>query len=222
MLLVLATGAFAVGEDVGSTSSLQNAVNAQIDQANRYLSAENSKALEKMKSDMLTELKAYNDDNFRVLDTRMQNLMLDTKLRLIVGSLGVILLANGIVAIVMVWVTRNYSYEAYLMKIAKQKQVPIDAPENAKNLERDYKHINEMREEAWHTQEPTQTLAMKYGETETGNMSDMNRWQHQPARDGSWTPPAQHAQQYDYSQYAEYKGYEELQDPNYRGGEDGR
>jgi hypothetical protein len=203
LLMLVPVSSFAEVQD----SSLQNAIGAQVDQANRYLSAENSKALEKMKEDILTDMKAYNDENFRIFDTRMQNLMLDVKLRLIVGSLGVILLANGVVALVMIWVTRNYSYEAYLMKVAKQKQVRVDSPENAQQLQKDMKQINGMKQEAWEQQVPHQTLAMKLGEVEVANTSDMNRWQHQPAYQGAWTPPAQHAQQYGYQQYADQRGY---------------
>lgn len=216
-ILLLVPMVYAAEE--GSGSTLENAIGAQVDQANRYLSAENTKAIEKMKVDILAEMTKYNDENFRIFDTRMQNLMVDVKMRLIVGSLGVILLANGVVALVMIWVTRNYSYEAYLTKIAKQNQVRVDSPENAKKLERDMQQINGMKQEAWQEQQPTPTMAMKYGEAEVANMSDMNRWQQQPAYQGAWVPPQQHTQQYGYGQYAEQRGYnQDLQDPNYKGG----
>ena len=214
------------------SSPIQNAISIQMDQANRYLSAENTKAIDKMKEDIIANITAYDDSNFQLFDNRMQVLMMDTKIKLIVGSLGVILLANGVVALVMIWVTRNFSYEAYLTKIAKQQQVKVDSVENAQKMQRDMKHINDMKQEAWETQVPMETLAMKFGEAEAANTSEMNAWQHQPAYRGAWRAPEQHTQQYRYGQYAEQRGYNEQQpspdvyyeqspDPSqYYGGED--
>jgi len=162
---------YAISEPVNA----QNSVETQ----NRYLNAELQRSMTAMEARLQENLIENNDINFRALDDRMVILMEDTRMKVIVGGLGAILVAQALVAIVMMRYFKRYSLEGYRDRTSAST---VDKEENP---------IQEFQQPAWQPQQPKQTIGMQFGQNAAGNMSDMNSWQTQPAYAGQWVPPVE-------------------------------
>jgi len=177
LLLVLSSVAYAVGEDP--------AVQAGIEQSNRFLSAELSRTMKTQQDEIIKAANANNDENFRIFDSRMSSLMSDIKMKLIVGGVGAMLLAAGIVSLLIHWSTKRYSYEAYLQKVIGLQQGQLE------KLERG--GVQEMQQRMWTYGAPTSGLTAQgvLDQEQAGAQSGFNAWQHDSVRPGYWTPPSE-------------------------------
>lgn len=173
------------------------AVQASVDQANRYLTAEVSRQITAEKEELLQAMKNYQDENFQIFDGRMSLLMQDTKNAVIIGSVGAAALANAIVGLALLIFMRRYSYEGYLKGLLeKQGKQILELQElKASDVKRDLQGVMEMQAESRQQQVPTNTIGMQYGQVQAGRMSEMNQWQNIPAYQGSWVPPRENVQQ---------------------------
>jgi hypothetical protein len=147
-----------------------------VDTTSRLLTAQVIQQMEQQKQEMLVELKAYQDENFLALDGQMRQLMNDTKTKVFVGGIGVILVANAIVAIVMTYFWRKYSYQTYVEQYgAAMQQHAVQAP----------------GQQSWEgfTQPPLDNITSQIGEGPAAQVNRMNEWQSKPAYSGSWVPP---------------------------------
>jgi len=177
--------------DLSSSSSTPaaNAVQAQIDQANRYLSAEVAQQIKKAVDNAEVNIKANNDDNFRLMDGRMTTYIDHVKQTVILGGIGAVLVAQALIGIILMRMWRRYSYEYYQEQIIKKQQVEIEVKDTEMNA------LKELQQQSWQWQQSQETLGMKMGQTEAMNMSQMNQWQMQPAYAGSWAPQPEATQQ---------------------------
>lgn len=171
----------------GSSASSQS-----LDSQNRYLSAEVSRQIKTAKEDIIQAVNDNNDDNFRLFDQRMNNLMQDTRIKVILGGIGAILIANAIAALILIRSWKKYSYEAYLENLLKKKEkeqpqqtqeVPQDAYQQAQ--------LQQMQQTEWYPQQPQESLGMRYGQAQASDMSYVNQWQTQPAYAGAWQSPVE-------------------------------
>jgi hypothetical protein len=170
----------AAAEQPAGTTPLQN---TQVDQANKYLSAEVARQMKDSKDEMLQEMKAYQDENFRIFDGRMQSLMDDSFQKVILGGIGAMLLAAGFVAYILTRYFKTYSYETYQQKLIGKQQEELEA----KGLE--LQAMRGMQESTWNVQPPSQTIGMQMGQAWASEATGMNQWQAQPAYDGAWRAP---------------------------------
>jgi hypothetical protein len=189
LVMLIAFSTFVHAETLQEQSDA--AINARVDEANRYLSAEVTRQMTSMKADIIQEIKSNQDENFRIFDGRMTLFMEDTKNSVTIGMLGAAILANGIVGFAMMYFMRKYSYEGYLKELSERQQKELlDIQQVSKeDINRDLRGIQEMQAEARQVQVPTETLGMQYGQQVVGNVSEMNRWQGIPAYQGAWSAP---------------------------------
>jgi sensor c-di-GMP phosphodiesterase-like protein len=167
---------------VGPTSTANGQPVSVVD--NRLVSAEILKQMKTMKDDVIAAANANNDANVAILDQRSQQMLADTRQRVIIGGIGAILVANAIVALFMIRTWRRYSYEYYLEKQLKQRDKVIETAKEEYS-----QALAQYQQQSWSPQQPQQTLSMQVGQTEAMNMTQMNAWQMQPAYQGSWAPP---------------------------------
>lgn len=160
---------------VALVATVSAAENAQTQQA-RYISAELQREMDQMEEELKTELKNNNDENFRVFEGRMVEFMSDAQMKILLGGIGGILVANALVAIVMFRYFKSQSYEAFKDRFQH---------------EQNQQYEQEMQQREWHPQQPQQSVGMQYGQEQAAQMSQMNQWQTQPAYAGSWTPPSE-------------------------------
>ena len=182
-------------------SSQSPAVQAQVQEANRFLSAEVSRQIKASQDDMLKQLQANQDDNFKVLDQRTNQMMLDTRNRVIIGGLGAILVANGIIGLAYLYVTRRYSYERFLEK--ELGEAKMKAEQSAEKYGSEQKVVEQqvqsqmtpgmqvLQQGAWWPQEPPQTFSSQFGQVAASQATDMNQWQFQAPYEGAWKRPEQ-------------------------------
>ena len=150
-----------------------------IDSTNRFIQAELKREMASMEASLEENLINNNDANFRALDDRMNELMDDTRMKVIVGGLGALLVAQAIIAMVMLRYFKRYSLEGYRERTSSSE---VKTEENP---------IQQFQQPAWQPQQPKQTIGMQFGQNAAGNMSDMNSWQTQPAYAGQWVPPVE-------------------------------
>ena len=176
------------------TQSSQN-----LDQANRFLSAEVTRQLNTMKTEISTELKIHQDDNFRIFDQRMHELMDEVRWKIILGALGAFFLGAAVSTYVLQKNMRNYSYEKYLEK--QLQQGTFASPDRS---------MDATQQAQWQPQQPTNTIGMQFGQQAASEMTQMNQWQAQPAYDGAWQSPVQaqpEFNQYPYGTPMNEEGY---------------
>ena len=93
-------------------------------------------------------------------------------------------------------------------------------PENqAVVSEKEQEVIGQLQQEEYMQQEPTPTMAMEYGNSQTGEMSQMNQWQTQPAYDGAWQSPQEYepyVEQFSAPDAHQYQGEVPLDPQQYR------
>jgi hypothetical protein len=172
------------------------AVQAQLDQSNRYLSAELQRQLKDMKDQMLTELKKNQDDNTGQLYVWMNDLANTLRERVIVGTLGACLLIQAVLGFVYLYINRRYSYEYFLEKElrslqggvqrANDVQQPVEEPRYAiADVEPD-RGLSHMQQTEWHEQVPQHTMSMEFGQQAASQMTAMNQWQFQAPHESGW------------------------------------
>lgn len=189
VIIMLMLAAILVIEPVQANQhEQQNTQN--LDQANRFLSAEVTRQLNTMKTEISTELKTHQDDNFRIFDQRMHELMEQTKWKVILGALGAFFLGAAVSTYALQKTMRNYSYEKYLEKMVEKGTMA--SPDFS---------MNDTQQAQWQPQQPTNTLGMQYGQQAASEMTQMNQWQAQPAYDGAWQSPVQAQPEYNQFPY---------------------
>lgn len=175
--------------------TLENSQEAtSIDQANRFLSAEATRQIRSAKDEMLTEMKEYQDQNFGILDARMHELMQDIRMKVMLATLGVILLAQGLAAYIMMRSFKNNSYEAFLEKTLADtgKNVTAETEPTARELQ----GVVQQQEKEWRPQQPAQTYGAQMGQAAASNQSMANEWQTEPAYAGAWESPVRAEKEY--------------------------
>jgi hypothetical protein len=188
-LLLLTIVASVSSEDVPApigSSQTQALQQARVDEANRYLSAELNKQLKSMQEDMLKQVNANNDENFRQFDGRMTRFMDDMRWKVLIGGLGVMILAGALMAYFLHLTTKRYSYEAYQQKIIGMQQQELDR----------YKaHIGQgveqMQQQSWEYGRPEQGLTATgvMTQEQAATQSQVNEWQYDAPYQGAWVPP---------------------------------
>jgi hypothetical protein len=164
-------------------------VPATTEQVNRYLSAEAVRHMDAKSDEMLAEMKTYQDDNFQAWDARMYGLMDDIKMKFVVGGLGAMMLAMGIVAYVMMNHFKRYSYETYLQNQLDSQQ--------ADPMQGGYQPVPEqMQEQNWYPQETQPTIGSEMGQEWASESTQMNQWQVQAAYDGAYKAPVETHSEY--------------------------
>jgi hypothetical protein len=182
------------------TQELQTAaVDKAVADANRFLAAETTKQMKAGFEDVKTQINSNNDENMRILDTRMGNLIMDVKQKIIIGTLGAILVAQAIIGLALMYVWRRYSYEYYQSQLIKGQKEEIEAMKS----ERDQRSMAEMQQPQWYPQEVQKTYSTEHGQAAAANMSAMNAWQMQAPHQGYWVSPqpVQPIPPYDPSKY---------------------
>ena len=154
-------------------------------QGNQFLAAEVSRQMKLSQDAIIKSVKDYNDENFQVLDTRMNTLMNDIRMKTVLGAIGACLVAMGLSAFLLIRTMKNYSYEKYLEKTLDKYKSEIDASG------RESKGVQEMQQSQWNVQQPAQTLGNEYGQVFASQQTQMNAWQAQPTYQGAWKAPIQ-------------------------------
>jgi len=166
----------------------------EISQANRFLAAETTRQITVAKQELLRDVQSYQDENFRLLDSRMQQLMIDLKWKVMLSSLGAVLVAMGLVAFFLIRTMQHYSFEKYQERLLQRSGVGVDSGVGGG---RDFSGVNALQQSAWSPQESNPTLSSQFGQAAASNMTQMNSWQMQPAYDGSWQSPERPVQRAD-------------------------
>lgn len=170
----------------------------QISQANRFLAAETARQIDQMQTEITQDLQEYQDENFLILDQRMTQVMEDTKWKVLLATLGAVMVGSAIVAFFLIRSIQNYSYEKYQEKLLKR--TPGDdrgvVVTNSEYAEADYDPnqyagVQEMQQNEWRPQQSYPTMSTQFGQTAASQMTQMNSWQMQPAYDGAWQSPEQ-------------------------------
>lgn len=168
-------------DDTGSTTTPTPTTTSSStnDQANRFLSAELARQVKASKEEMLAEMQEYQDENFRIFDSRMTEMMDETKWKVTLGAIGAALLAMGLGTFLIIKTLRDTSYERFLEeKLAEYNE----------QMSEGYA-MGDAQQKDWYPQVPKQTLGMAVGQEQAFDMTQMNQWQAQPAYDGSWRAP---------------------------------
>lgn len=158
----------------------QNLQSLQMQEANRFLAAEATKQIKAMGEELEKKLKTYQDENFMMLDQRMDKTMRESQQRLIVGSAGAILLGGALIGYFMFHLARKYSYERYLEDELERR----DALQ-VQGFQQPTEALQQMQQPTWQQQQPFQSVAMDMGQS-VSNSSQFNNWQVQSPRQGGW------------------------------------
>jgi len=159
------------------------------EQVNRYLSAEAVRHMDAKSDEMLKTMQDYQDENFKAWDSRMYGLMDDIKMKFVVGGLGAMMLAMGLVAYMMMNHFKRYSYETYL-----QNQLDL---QNQGNQAQGHQAVpDSMQEQTWYPQETQPTIGSEMGQEWASESTQMNQWQTQAAYDGAYKAPIETHSQY--------------------------
>lgn len=190
ILLLVLQGVLAEADDgVADLGGPQS--QASLDSQNRYLAAEVSRQMKTTKEDIIVAINDYNDENFQVFDRRMNVLMLDTRMKVILGGIGAVLVANAIAAMILIKSWKRYSYEAYLEALLKKQAEEVKSVEDAESDQHEQSQLQQMQQSEWAPQQPVQTIGMQYGQAQASDMSYVNQWQTQPAYAGAWKSPVE-------------------------------
>lgn len=154
------------------------AVNVQLDQSNRFLSAETSRIIKDEMAQVEESLKSYQDENFVALDGEMRKVMVDVQQRVILGSLGAMLLGGAIVAIIMFNLAKKYSYEKVLEQQAEHLQQQNDLYNDP--------HMQQLQNPDWGTQQYGNTVSSDFGQSFASNASQFSGWQQNAPYKGGW------------------------------------
>jgi len=175
---------------VPSLVSAANAPGEEISQANKFLAAETARQIDDMQGEITRELQEYQDENFQLLDARMVGLMEDTKWKILLATLGAVLVGSGIVAFFLIKSVQNYSYEKYQEKLLKSKGVDAGVVVAEQNDQGYYDEgMEQMQQQAWNPQQSNPSVSTEFGQQAASAMTQMNQWQMQPAYGGSWQSP---------------------------------
>lgn len=155
----------------------------QVSQANRFLSAEVQRQIRDMRDEVTEDLRGYQDENFRALDSRMVSLMADLRWQVILAAAGAMFVAGAIVTLIIMRTMRTYSY-----KSAIEKDVDGASPAGA---QADGQSFEQMQQRQWNMQPHPKGMGVEYGQQFASQNTDMNKWQAQPAYDGAWRSPVQ-------------------------------
>jgi hypothetical protein len=148
-------------------------------EGNKFLAAEVSREIRDAQENIKTDMKAYQDENFQIFDSRMTQFMSDAKMKMALGAIGAALISGALMALFLFRITRNYSYEKYLEGRLVQFKENNDARDISKGLAK-------MQQATWNDHVPNPTMGMVYGQAEAANMTQMNQWQSQPTYAGGW------------------------------------
>jgi len=190
LLVVLSVSVFAADPPPGVASPGTVSSTVSTVEANRYLSAEAVRHMDAKTDEMLKIMQEYQDENFVAWDNRMYNLVDDIQMKFVIGGLGAMMLAMGLVAYIMMNHFKRYSYETYLQGVIDKGEQP-DATGQA------YQPIPEqMQEQQWHPQEIQPTIGSEMGQDWASEQTAMNQWQVQPVYDGAWQSPVETHSEY--------------------------
>ncbi len=162
-------------------------------EVNRYLSAEAVRHMDAKSDEMLAVMQAYQDENFQAWDARMYGLMDDIKMKFVVGGLGAMMLAMGLVAYIMMNHFKRYSYETYQQGIIDRQNQELQMQQQQQG----YQPIPEqMQQDSWYPQETQPTISSEMGQDWASEQTQMNQWQAQPVYDGAWKAPIETQSEY--------------------------
>ena len=183
ILVVLTPLVFADNFTAIDTSGL-----APLDAQNRFLAAEVTRQLTVMQTNIIKDTHDYHDQNFQIFDGRMSALMADIRMKTVLGAIGAAMVANAIIALLLLRTMKKYSYEKYmenmLVKYQKQEEAK-DAPS---------KGLQGMQNPEWAVQQPASTLGYVKGHEFASQSTMMNQWQTQPDS-GAWRAPVETQQE---------------------------
>ena len=156
------------------------------------LAAQVTQEVRKSQDEIISQVNAYNDENFMIFDQRMAGVITDIKTKVALGAIGAALIANALVAYFIMRTMKTYSYEKFLEKtIGKyEKNVASMQPDATSQ------GMQQMAQPSWDVQQPNQTLGMQYGQQFASEATQMNAWQSQPAYGGAWQSPVQTQPEY--------------------------
>lgn len=164
-----------------------------IEQANRYLSAEAVRHIDVKTDEMLKTMQDYQDENFKAWDSRMYGLMDDIKMKFVIGGLGAMMLAMGLVAYIMMNHFKRYSYETYLQGVIDKGGMT----DNPQEEQLGYQPVPEqMQDQSWYPQETQPTIGSEMGQEWASESTQMNQWQVQAAYDGAYKAPVETHSEY--------------------------
>lgn len=193
-----------VATALADTASDQQQVQTAVDASNRFLAAETAKAIKASGDEVAAQLIQNNDANFIEFDKRMNQLMQDTRLQVIIGGIGSILVANALVGIMLAVMHKRYSLEYYQQQLLGKQSEEIDRLRSMQEMQ----GFNQMQQQSWQIQEPAKTLGTEFGQAAVGQVSQMNAWQMQPTYQGAWQAPQENVQRY-VPPLPQYQDYDE-------------
>lgn len=134
----------------------------------RYLSAEAQREIRNSFDEVSTDLKNYQDENFRLLDNEMRNVVRTAVQRMVIGVIGAIMIGGGLMALLIYRITKRYSLKDYEDRI--------------RQLEESQQSV---QQDTW-VMPQEQTFSGQYGQSTASNASVFNNWQAQPPYQGGW------------------------------------
>lgn len=182
------------GPQLPTLPTIENKGIPSIEESNRYLSAEATKAIKASQQELLDALIANQDANTLALDQEMRNLMGDIRMKIMLGVFGIMLLAQGLAAYFLVRSFKNNSYERFLeMQLGKIESSDIvETSPTARELQGVVAH----QQQQWAPQDPSQSYAAQVGQQMASQQTMANQWQTEPAYAGAWESPVQVQQEY--------------------------
>lgn len=203
-LVIVALVLVVISQTYALTQEELNAQDSVISQSqNKFMAAEVAQEMRTTKQEIIDAVKQYNDENFAIFDSRMQDFMKDTKTKVALGAVGAGLIANALAAYLIMRTMKRYSYEVYQEKLIGKLQEEVQEKDNT------IAGMQQMQQPQWAPQQPTDTLGMVYGQSQASEMTQMNAWQAQPAYYGSWQPPINVVPEYSHMP----AGYKNIDDP---------
>lgn len=145
------------------------------DAQSRFLSAEAQRLMQTEFDELETNVKNYQDENFRALDAEMRAVMTSAVQKLAIGVVGAMLLAGAGLMYLMIHINKKNQYQG------------LAEPSQAAHQQQYEQHpVQEMQSEWQYPQQ--QTFSGQYGQQMAGNASKFNEWQVQTPnpQEGQW------------------------------------
>lgn len=189
VMFLVVSGVVYAAETPPPAPSVPTPTATPVTEANRFLSAEVAKQIQAEQEVILQKVNDNNDANFKELDNQMRQLMVDTKMKVIIGGIGAILIANAVVGLVLARYWKKYSYEQYQRDVIVGKDGVIGEQKKQLDELRSAEQMQQMQQQVWYPQEVPQSVETMFGSTAVANMSQMNAWQSKPVYGGAWQSP---------------------------------
>ena len=161
------------------------------EQQSRFLSAEAQRVIKDEFTAVKADLEAYQNENFQALDNEMRAVMATSQKQVVLGTLGAMFLGGGLIALIMFYIAKKYSYEKFLEGQLSNKNFEQGFATQDSELNNMYQDdgVQQMQQQDWGYPDANPTIGQDQGQTFASNNSEFSNWQGKAPHKDGWKWP---------------------------------